>query len=565
MNMKKLVHILLFVLFIGVCAFPLFVNLGSVGARMWDESRNGVNALEMLYNHHFLVTYYNSAPDIVNTKPPLFIWTVAFCMKFFGTTVFALRLPSALSALAIIIYSFFFSKKLVNDWRPGFFAGLILVTSVGFIDFHVARNGDFDAMLSMWIFFYCTQFFLYLKTQEKKHLVFSSLFLVCAIWTKGAAGCFFLPGLLLVTLINTDYRTVLKKKELYVFSLLGLLLGLSYYFIRELYNYGYIEAMIKTELTGRYATVIEGHEGNAFYYINQLNESHFAAWLYWLPVAAFIVFYLGNERIKKLGAFLLIQTVCYLCIISSSQTKLQWYDAPLFPFMALLIGMGLAQLYQEIKESFGSQRQWLQTAFFVLFCVVVYYTPVRGLAQTSIFQEKETYDTGVFYGDFLSNYFGLFPQQKSLTIVYPGYNPHIAFYSKIYRHEGRIIRQIKPHYQINKNDTILFCNKKHWPNYDSTYIFDTLYKEGEDKFVLTMADSAESKNNKALADRRLMVEAGAIYNNLEWFESIKKNAQKKKESLKREIMINALWVLHVENRVNQEMEDYLREKYKLQQ
>ena len=127
-----------------LCSIPLFYNLGAVGAQMWDESRNGINALEMLYDKHFMVTHYDGEPDMWNTKPPLFIWVIALCMKFFVSTVLSLRLPSARSALVIVLYSFWFSKKHLNDWKSGFFSGLILVTSVGFIYYHVAMNGDFD-------------------------------------------------------------------------------------------------------------------------------------------------------------------------------------------------------------------------------------------------------------------------------------------------------------------------------------------------------------------------------------------------------------------------------------
>ncbi len=70
MNKEKLIQVFVFVLLLSLCAFPLFYNLGSVGAQMWDESRNGVNALEMFYNHNYLVTYFDGHPDMWSTKPP---------------------------------------------------------------------------------------------------------------------------------------------------------------------------------------------------------------------------------------------------------------------------------------------------------------------------------------------------------------------------------------------------------------------------------------------------------------------------------------------------------------
>jgi hypothetical protein len=42
----------------------------------WDESRNGVNAYEMMFNKNYLTLYFEKSIDTWNAKPPLFTWFV---------------------------------------------------------------------------------------------------------------------------------------------------------------------------------------------------------------------------------------------------------------------------------------------------------------------------------------------------------------------------------------------------------------------------------------------------------------------------------------------------------
>ncbi len=561
MNKEKLRNTVLFILFAVLCGFPLFFNLGKLATTMWDESRNGINALEMLYDHNFIVTHFDGKPDMWNTKPPFFIWMASLCMKFFGANSFSLRLPSALSAFAIVIYSFWLSKKYLKDLLPGFFSGIVLVTSVGFIDFHVARNGDFDAMLSMWIFFYCTQFFIYFETQKRKHLLLAALFLGFAILTKGIAGCMFLPGLFVFMVINKKYYSFFKKPELYIFTLCGILIGLSYYFLREIYNPGYLKAVLENEITGRYLQTNEGHRGDIWFYLRILNDFQYSYWLYWVPISVIIIFFNCEGWAKNLGLFLFIQLLFYLLILTVSQTKLKWYDAPFFAFMALIIGLAITQIYYGVKKIFISKNSWLQPLFLMLLSIGIFYKPTKAMLQTSIFYEKEANYNGLFYGDFMEDYFYLFPQRQSLKIISYGYNPHLFFYVKVYQHDGRKIDLINQATEIQKLDTIMLCDTSMWPRFNPNYVFDTLYQEGKHKFILTLADSSELSDPMKIGEKQFFRYIGSIENNPEWFASIKEKAKMEHIDIKKQMMNDAFWQLGEAKIISPEVEDFLKKKY----
>lgn len=69
-------------------------------AIVWDESLRGILAQEMLESGRLIVTTDNGEPDDLFRKPSLGLWLIATSYLAPGYTPLALRLPSALCALA---------------------------------------------------------------------------------------------------------------------------------------------------------------------------------------------------------------------------------------------------------------------------------------------------------------------------------------------------------------------------------------------------------------------------------------------------------------------------------
>ncbi len=194
------IAIIFIALFALACYFPLFFHLDHMSLRQWDESRRGVNAYEMLNNGNLLVTYFDGQPDMWGTKPPLLIWCQAFFMKMIGPNEIAIRLPSALAGLFTILMMILFSWRVLKRPVVGFLAGLVLLTTKGYvINGHVARSGDFDALLTLWETGYLLSFFTFLikddTGQKRKLLYLTAGFVALAGLTKGVAGFFFCQAL----------------------------------------------------------------------------------------------------------------------------------------------------------------------------------------------------------------------------------------------------------------------------------------------------------------------------------------------------------------------------------
>jgi 4-amino-4-deoxy-L-arabinose transferase-like glycosyltransferase len=62
-----------FILLLFLCITSFFLRLSAIPVRIWDESRNAMNAWSMYLNGNPFIPYYEGAPDMWNTKPPLLI------------------------------------------------------------------------------------------------------------------------------------------------------------------------------------------------------------------------------------------------------------------------------------------------------------------------------------------------------------------------------------------------------------------------------------------------------------------------------------------------------------
>lgn len=337
-----------FLLSIGILCYLVFINhLGDYSLRMWDESRNGINALEMLKNNNFLVTYFKGTPDLWNTKPPLFIWVVVIFFKLFGISELTLRLPSAIAASLIVILIYIFSKLTLKDRWSGLLGSLIILSSMGFSDIHIGRTGDYDALLTLWVFLGVIFTFYYIEFKQNKDLLFSAIFWSLAVLTKGVAALFMFPGIFLYLIIKGKLKEVIRNKTFWVVTIIYILIICSYYFGRNILNPGYLSAVWKEDLFGRFGKTVGAVNHEFLYYWNWLKDFRFQKWIYILPFTFISYFFIKNKTYKNLIIYFFILTISFFLIISYSETKQIWYDAQLYPLASLLVAILLISLIRK--------------------------------------------------------------------------------------------------------------------------------------------------------------------------------------------------------------------------
>ncbi len=431
-------RILWFLVLVVLMYQPLFGHLDSIPIQLWDESRVAVNSVEMLESGSYIVTTYEGKPEMCNTKPPLLIWFQVLSMKIFGVGELAVRLPSAIAGLLTCISLVFFSVRYLKNYRLGWIAVLVLITSQGFVSLHLTRTGDYDALLTLFTTVAGLLFFAFCETKRLKYLYYFFLMMALAVLTKGIVGFMFVPAFFIYTLIRKQLVNLLKNEHFY-FGLIGLLVVVfGYYGLREMLNPGYIEAVYMNELGGRYLKVIEFHDHGFTYYLDNLWDSRYT---YWLPIAlcgTVAGLSMRNEKINRLTQFLALMVICFLLIISSAQTKLEWYDVPLFPFLAMLSAI-IGCFIFDLSRNSRLNEQFRYSAFPFLFLFFLGVLPMSEIIEQtykpSLGENKEFYELSYFLQSGLEGRREL----NGSLVLYDGYDAHIRFYIEGMKQEGIFI------------------------------------------------------------------------------------------------------------------------------
>lgn len=360
----------LVLLVLGYVSF--FHHLGYQHMNLWDESSYGLNALEMVQRANPIEVYLLGEPDLYNTKPPFAIWCMSVGVNMFGFTEKGVRFAAACFGLFTALMLWFASYRMTSKPWVSLVMPMILISSTGFAGEHLARTGDTDAILAFWIVTYALCFWRYTDVTSDTHrnnwLLAFFLALSCACLTKGIAGFTALPGIVAWALWQKKLKQLLVNKWLYVGAGVFLLLVPGYYLLRNQLTPGYIDTVIHFEFLGR----IERQEflnpeprGFWFYYDQFWHQQRLVGWIWLLvPAALFIV----GSKASKLRTFCLFFLFILAGISVSlgvSSTKLFWYDAPLYPVIAGVIGGAVLLLFQQVKPNYHWIIAILFTGLFV--------------------------------------------------------------------------------------------------------------------------------------------------------------------------------------------------------
>jgi 4-amino-4-deoxy-L-arabinose transferase-like glycosyltransferase len=261
----------LFVCSLALAAWVLFYRLGELPIILWDESRLANNALEMANSGLSWITTYDGSPDHWNTKPPLLIWLMSLSIKCFGASELSVRIPSVMAAMATIVMLFSFATFYLKRPLIGFFAVLLLLGNLTYMQTHGARSGNYDAILALFTTGFLFSGYLYLTDNKRRTLWLSlcMLGIFLAFFTKTIQGMIFIPALLMYALYKRQYF-ILKSPLVYLYTILILAMCIAYYVLRNQIDSGYLDAAISNDLLGRFGKVIEDHSGGPFYYLKYI-------------------------------------------------------------------------------------------------------------------------------------------------------------------------------------------------------------------------------------------------------------------------------------------------------
>jgi len=467
MPIKKYLPHLFLVLGFVIISVPLWLKLDLLPMRLWDESRNAVNAIEMYTDGEFITRTFNHTPETYNLKPPLLTWLQVAAIHLVGVNELAIRLPSLLASLASLFLVFLLVYEMTQSRWFSFLALGILATSSGFYGDHVGRFGDHDALLVFFTLGFVYSIYRYWASKETTFIYLSGLFVCLGILCKSIAILIVIPGILLFLLSQKEVFLLLKNRHLYIAMLLSAAPVVVYYWLRERAQPGFLLLVWNDELFPRYLNTssnLEFAEESFWYYFILLFREQMDYWLWLLPAIVMAPF----MSKQKTGWWFLLITVGTYLIILSKGTKNFWYDAPATPLLAALIAVSVSAVYHQ----FANNKRLVGLLVVGLLCLPFKNAYHYSLHASEKYYEWETNGISHFLKD-EKKVANLTSNTHILLDDIYGFESHIFYLKKLEYQKGlKITRTYLD--RIIPNDTLLISHQSVFSRLNERYTVSVL-------------------------------------------------------------------------------------------
>lgn len=232
----------------------------------------------------------------------------------------------------------------------GLIAALILLTSGGYETTHVSRTADFDAPMIFFMFTSMVLLHRWSRGGTGQLIFWSMVLLTLGVLTKSVQAMLYVPGILAALISERRLVPLLKARWTYLGTGFFILIIGGFLLVLEGAEAGYLQAVIYNDITGRAGEALDGRAAPPEFYIQLLYTWQFNHWLWMSVLGATIGLAHRDEAIRSWMRWLVCISVCYLVAITSAQTKMEWYNAPLLPLLAALAAIPLHAVMFVLKE-----------------------------------------------------------------------------------------------------------------------------------------------------------------------------------------------------------------------
>ena len=376
----------------AIASLAFLWNLGNIGLVDETEPLFAEAARQMTVTGDFITPYFNG--DTRFDKPPLVYWLMAVAYRAIGVNEWAVRLPSALSAIALTCLGFYTLSKQegssatdsVTDLTDvgkkeegkrheeaekfSHSPNLPLFLSTPWIGAALialnpqtiawGRTGVSDMLLVACMCSALLAFFLgYTLEEEREKAGFSTVsisrfpnqwyltfyvLIALAILTKGPVGIV-LPALIVgsFSLYLGNFRQLWREMRPVSGILIILAIALPWFILVILANgQTYIDSFFGYHNFQRFTQVVNRHSAPWYFYFFVVLLG-FAPWSIYLPLAIARTrfwqrsYWRRQPRSAQLSLFALFWFCCIFGFFTISVTKLPSYVLPLMPASAILV------------------------------------------------------------------------------------------------------------------------------------------------------------------------------------------------------------------------------------
>ena len=325
---------------IGVLAIIFFTAffqfLGHFPLIGTDEARYMEIPREMIERGDFITPTLNYIKYF--EKPPLHYWFNAVAISIFGETEFAGRFFGALWGVLGILLIYHIGRKLFGR-REAILSALILGTSIGIIV--QARINITDTTLTICMTACLGCFLLAIQENEQnkgRYYYLFYIFSALAVLAKGLIGIVLPGGIIFCFILITRRWCILREMRLVTGIMLFLIVCAPWFIIVSIRNPEFARFFFIHEHFERFLTKVHGRYQPPWFFIPIL-IGVMLPWSFFVPAA---IARIWHER-KQTGAdnrlFLFLWAAIIFVFFSKSDSKLIPYILPVYPALALLIGV----------------------------------------------------------------------------------------------------------------------------------------------------------------------------------------------------------------------------------
>ncbi|MBN1162319.1 glycosyltransferase family 39 protein [Patescibacteria group bacterium] len=370
-----------------VGAVVIFVGLGRNHLVPWDEAIYAKVAKNMVVKNEYLTQYWWSN-RVWYEKPPLYMWIVSLIMRVIGVNSLSVRLPSAIFGLLTVFLVYQFGKKLFNK-TVGYIAGLVLLTTIHFVYYSRTSMLDITATyfitLSVYLYYCAKQE----ENRAKLYWILSGLSLGLGVMTKGVVGLIPIGIISLyeIYLFVVHKQKVTKKLLRYYLSFLGSSIAIAlpwHLYMYHKFGSSFLNNYIGYHVIQRVVSDIE-NKGKPFYWYFVVLKVSMRLWfLAFLGAIPYSIYWTYKKN--KQHALLIIWSVFIMAFFSISRSKLVWYIIPIYPVVAILVGIFIERVLNFVMRKYkpldNITFKLLFLYFFTVF-MLMYFFYNRHLVYTS--------------------------------------------------------------------------------------------------------------------------------------------------------------------------------------
>lgn len=339
-SLKSYKALLLATIVVGL--FIFFWGLGTLNLLSLNEGRRALVIKEMFSASNWLVPTLNS--ELYLTKPPLFYWIALFFSTIVGNfNEWTVRLPSAISAFIVVCVTYRYAANRFGN-LAALFSIQILLMNLGFA--MLARRAEIEMLLTALCFSSLICALNYLAQPAKKFFLYLSFLLLgLAVLTKGPVVMLFVTFPLVVVLLWVRDATLKSFFNNWRAWVIFLVVSLSWYLAIS-YEFGF-------HIWARIAQHDMWEKMQAAEVSKPL-----LSYAGWIVVDFLLLIGLLALRPKKWlhalmqsteGKALLVSFLLPFLVFSLFTNKHAKYLLPIYPVLALLLGLQLSLIYQSVS------------------------------------------------------------------------------------------------------------------------------------------------------------------------------------------------------------------------